>query len=316
MVGYDPKTPQDKTNADRIAAGAASGFFTRALVQPLDVIKIRFQLQLEPISEASQGSKYTSMLQAFRTVVQEEGIYSLWKGHVPAQCLSMVYGAVQFSGFHFLTEKYSHYLHAKSNPVSDFACGALAGCIATSVSHPFDVMRTRLIGQGEPKLYTGQRQAFVMIFKSEGFYGLYRGLIPNLLLIAPQTGAMFLSYKVSKRLWKEKMPSALADSWFQNFCCGALSGTIAKSCVYPLDSVKKRLQIQGFEQARAQFGSTTTYRGVIDCLVRISRHEGLLGLYKGFQPSLLKAALTTAIQFSFYEYFLIAFQKLTQAVQK
>ena len=53
------------------------------------------QLQIEPISRMTSASKYSSIHQAARRIVQEESIFALWKGHVPAQVLSVVYGVVQ-----------------------------------------------------------------------------------------------------------------------------------------------------------------------------------------------------------------------------
>lgn len=86
-----------KTNdykSDHAIAGAVSGFITRFCCQPLDVIKIRFQLQVEPITN-HPVSKYRSVIHAFYSIPKEEGIYALWKGHVPAQLLSIVYGMSQ-----------------------------------------------------------------------------------------------------------------------------------------------------------------------------------------------------------------------------
>ena len=54
-------------------AGAISGAVARFVVGPLDVMKIRFQVQLEPIHNAGV-SKYRSMAQAFATIIKEEGI--------------------------------------------------------------------------------------------------------------------------------------------------------------------------------------------------------------------------------------------------
>ena len=56
--------PDNITSADIAFSGAASGLITRALIQPLDVVKIRFQLQVEPIKRGMPASKYTSMTQA------------------------------------------------------------------------------------------------------------------------------------------------------------------------------------------------------------------------------------------------------------
>ncbi|KAI1291903.1 Mitochondrial thiamine pyrophosphate carrier [Halotydeus destructor] len=312
MVAFNPEKPTDKTNTDRFLAGATSGFVTRAIVQPLDVLKIRFQLQVEPISSSSQTSKYTGMLQATRVMIAEEGIAALWKGHVPAQCLSIGYGAFQFSGFHLLTELYAKHIgyDKKTQPIIHFICGAVSGLSATGASHPFDVVRTRLVGQGEPKLYANQRDAFKHIVSTEGYRGLYRGISPNLLLIGPQAGAIFLSYNALKTLWDESMPSAILNGWTESLVCGALSGLFGKSVVYPLDSVKKRLQVQGFEQARSKFGYTPKYKGLVNCVTKVIKYEGILGLYKGFYPSLVKAAFYTAAQFSFYEYFLKYFRRV------
>ena len=62
--------------SDDAAAGAFSGVAARLLTAPFDVIKIRFQLQNR------ENAKYLSMLQAFRTVIREEGFLSLWKGDI------------------------------------------------------------------------------------------------------------------------------------------------------------------------------------------------------------------------------------------
>jgi solute carrier family 25 thiamine pyrophosphate transporter 19 len=60
-------------NASAIA-GAISGAVSRFIVGPLDVMKIRFQVQLEPIRNAGGVSKYRSLTQAFATIIKEEGI--------------------------------------------------------------------------------------------------------------------------------------------------------------------------------------------------------------------------------------------------
>lgn len=58
-----------------MTAGALAGAVARFVVGPLDVIKIRFQVQLEPITAAGvTSSKYKSLAHAFKTIVKEEGI--------------------------------------------------------------------------------------------------------------------------------------------------------------------------------------------------------------------------------------------------
>lgn len=127
MVGYDPK--KKLREWDYMFAGSASGVITRLLCQPLDVLKIRFQLQVEPIKKnITTNSKYRSVLQATNLIVREEGIKALWKGHVPGQLLSISYGVAQFTSFEVLTEKSAKLgITKKWDIIVNFMCGSISG---------------------------------------------------------------------------------------------------------------------------------------------------------------------------------------------
>lgn len=127
MVGYDSRS-KSLSHSDIVLAGATSSFITRATCQPLDVLKIRFQLQVEPVSAKSPVSKYKSVMQAAALIAREEGVSALWKGHVPAQLLSVVYGATQFWAFEvFSKEAHTMGFYDSYRPFTHFACGALSG---------------------------------------------------------------------------------------------------------------------------------------------------------------------------------------------
>lgn len=84
--------------------------------------------------------------------------------------------------------------------------------------------------------------------------------------------------------------------------CGSGAGVLSKIIIYPLDVVKKRLQVQGFDKARAEFGGVRHYQGMSHCLYTIAMEEGILhGFYKGLAPSLWKAALVSGSSFYVYE---------------
>ena len=77
-------------------AGAFAGACARLVTAPFDVLKIRFQLQF------AEKVKYTSLSQAFATVMKEEGVFGLWKGNVAATYLWISYAMVQFGVYGFL----------------------------------------------------------------------------------------------------------------------------------------------------------------------------------------------------------------------
>ena len=59
-----------------------------------------FQLQVEPLNKAADP-KYYGIFQASRRIIEEEGFKALWKGHIPAQILSIAYGVAQVSDQYF-----------------------------------------------------------------------------------------------------------------------------------------------------------------------------------------------------------------------
>ncbi|KQK11392.1 hypothetical protein BRADI_2g59930v3 [Brachypodium distachyon] len=302
-------------------AGAISGGISRTVTSPLDVIKIRFQVQLEPT--ASWGalrrdvygpSKYTGLMQATKDILREEGLPGFWRGNVPALFMYMPYTAIQFTVLHKLktfasgSSRTEDHLHL--SPYLSYVSGALAGCAATVGSYPFDLLRTILASQGEPKVYPNMRSALVDIIQTRGVRGLYAGLTPTLVEIIPYAGLQFGSYDTFKRSmmsWNRYRYGSEEDdsaSSFQLFLCGFAAGTFSKAACHPLDVVKKRFQIEGLKR-HPRYGArieSSTYQGMYHALKEIVVKEGVGGLYKGLFPSVVKSAPAGAVTFVAYEY--------------
>ncbi|QCE13254.1 mitochondrial thiamine diphosphate carrier 2-like isoform X1 [Vigna unguiculata] len=311
---------QLKRAAIDATAGALSGAVSRTVTSPLDVIKIRFQVQLEPTSswtllrkDLSTPSKYTGMLQATKDIFREEGMRGFWRGNVPALLMVMPYTSIQFTVLHKLKTLASGSSktenHMNLSPYLSYMSGAIAGSAATVGSYPFDLLRTILASQGEPKVYPNMRTAFVDIVQTRGFQGLYAGLSPTLVEIIPYAALQFGTYDTFKRwamAWNQRQHSNSTTeniSSFQLFLCGVSAGTCAKLATHPLDVVKKRFQIEGL-QRHPRYGARVehrAYNNMLDAIKRILQMEGWAGLYKGIVPSTVKAAPANAVTFVAYE---------------
>ena len=280
-------------------AGSVSGVLTRAIAQPLDCAKVRHQLQVEPIKFAI-GAKYTSTLQTFQLIFKEEGLKGLWKGHNAGQILSVTYAFGQFAAFdQFNNQSKKMKFFEEHEQIRHSLAGGLGGAIGMIISTPFDVVRTRLIAQDANKGYKNINDAFKKIFKKEGFKGLFRGIVPAVTQIAPLAAIQFWSYNLI--ISQSKLLLDSPASRFTILFAGILSGVISKSCVYPLDLTKRRLQIQQFQAQRTSFGNNIYCTGLIDCLMQTVRNEGLKGLYKGLVPTIIKSGTVSGLHFLFYE---------------
>lgn len=143
----------------------------------------------------SQESKYKSILQACRVIYKEESLLGFWKGHNPAQVLSIGYGITQFAVYEFLNEKSRHSeTLQRHKQLKSFVCGGAAGAAASVIATPLDVIRTRIIVQDKNKGYKNAFQATRFIFREDGIRGFYRGFVPSLWQIIPLAGLNFLFY--------------------------------------------------------------------------------------------------------------------------
>uniref|UniRef100_A0A0N5A5X3 Mitochondrial thiamine pyrophosphate carrier n=1 Tax=Parastrongyloides trichosuri TaxID=131310 RepID=A0A0N5A5X3_PARTI len=302
MVGIHPNHSEIRSLSlyENITSGFLTGTATRVLIQPLDVLKIRFQLQEEPTRGEGSG-KYRGIMQAIRTIYREEGIKAFWKGHVPAQLLSQVYAIVQFSSYIELARYFSNLFedHKSNQSYGDFLAGSLSGSLSITMSMPLDVIRTRMVAQGDPKVYKNIRDAFVKIYCREGYRGFYKGLSASLTQNAPFTGLQFLSYNFLGHIWNENISQN--NSSIGSAICGGVAGCFSKFLMYPFDMVRHRMQILASD--RKGFGKSTNHVGMIGTFRKVVREESIFGLYKGLVASVIKAGVMAGLSFCSFELF-------------
>ncbi|XP_015506677.1 mitochondrial uncoupling protein 3 isoform X6 [Parus major] len=77
---YTPKGAENTGMAARLLAGCTTGAVAVACAQPTDVVKVRFQAS-GALSESAR--RYSSTVDAYRTIAREEGIRGLWRGTLP-----------------------------------------------------------------------------------------------------------------------------------------------------------------------------------------------------------------------------------------
>jgi solute carrier family 25 thiamine pyrophosphate transporter 19 len=276
------------------------------VIAPLDVIKIRLQLQVHSLSDplsvrSIHGPVYKGTLGTLRQILREEGLTGLWKGNIPAEGLYLAYGSVQFSAYTY----FSHLLESVPEPyaipssANSFLSGALAGACATTATYPLDLLRTRFAAQGRDRVYTSIVASVRHIAEHEGPGGFFRGLGAGVSQIVPYMGLFFASYEALKPLVASSvvpLPFGTSDA-----AAGIMASVLSKTAVYPLDTTRKRLQVQGPMRSRYVHRNIPVYAGVVSTVSHIWKHEGRRGLYRGLTVSLLKAAPASAVTMWTYE---------------
>ncbi|MES1902509.1 MAG: hypothetical protein MHPSP_001351 [Paramarteilia canceri] len=305
-IGYGGSDKYDLSSLQKVMCGGLAGAFCRLVTNPLDLVKIRFQLQAEPISKnvnhLATNSKYTGLGQAFKQIYKEEGFMGYYKGHMNGQLLSISCSIVQYGTYEVTSRLLYQIFGMTNNHINSFFAGYASAFNAILVCYPFDILRTRFSSQ--PSFYYKSNfHAAQDIFRADGIRGFYKGLVPAVLSQAPQSSLYFSLYSVLKSCYNYTTKYSELDevNVQRTFICSFSAGWISKIIMFPCDLVKKRLQIQGFETGRKQLGKTYEYNGAIHCFKTIVKYEGVRGLYKGLAPGLIKAAFVSSSSTVSYE---------------
>ncbi|KAL6814775.1 mitochondrial carrier [Trichoderma camerunense] len=285
-----------------VSAGAIAGLVSRFIVAPLDVVKIRLQLQpyslSDPLAPLREAPAYRGTVRTIKHILRHEGLTGLWKGNVPAELMYVCYSAVQFTTYRSTTVFLQTALPTRMpDSAETFVAGAVSGAAATGATYPLDLLRTRFAAQGRHRVYSSLRGALWDIYRDEGPKGFFRGLGPALGQIIPFMGIFFASYEgLRLQLGHLHLPWGSGDA-----TAGIVASVVAKTAVFPLDLVRKRIQVQGPTRSKYVYNDIPIYTSAVRGIRSIYRTEGLRGLYKGLPISLVKAAPSSAITLWTYE---------------
>lgn len=79
--------------------------------------------------------------------------------------------------------------------------------------------------------------------------------------------------------------------------CGAAAGTVGQTVAYPLDVIRRRMQMAGWKDAASvvtgdgKAKAALEYNGMVDAFRKTVRHEGFGALYKGLVPNSVKVSV-------------------------
>ncbi|KAI9655816.1 MAG: hypothetical protein M1821_005251 [Bathelium mastoideum] len=205
-----------------------------------------------------------------------------------------------------------------------FVAGGLGGMMASTITSPLDVLRTRLqsdfyqsqlaasrVARGIPHLsqlsparsaimhITETFQILFAIPRQEGWRALFKGLGPNLVAVIPAQATKFYTYGNGKKIISKHLNDGKESAWV-HLCAAATSGIITGTVTNPIWLVKTRLQLDRSHAERAGSLRTRKYKNALDCTLQTVRHEGIRGLYRGLSASYLGITEST-LQWVLYE---------------
>lgn len=275
-----------------LVAGGVAGAVSRTCTSPLERLKILNQVRgMKTIGKNEYRGVFSSLAQMYRI----EGLRGFFKGNGTNVIRIAPYSAIQFMSY----EKYKKKFLEKDGedavhltPVQNLVAGGMAGVTSLLCTYPLDLVRSRLTVQTTEEKYKGIAATFRMVYREEGFKGLYKGMLTSIMGVAPYVAINFTTYETLKRLWADSnRPPTIVES----LAFGAVAGAAAQTFTYPIDLLRRRLQLQGIG------GAPNVYTGPFHAVKTIVKEEGVLALYRGMIPCYLKVIPAISISFCTYE---------------
>ncbi|XP_061706508.1 mitochondrial thiamine pyrophosphate carrier-like isoform X2 [Cydia pomonella] len=312
VVGY--KKDETLTPNQKLIAGVVSGITTRFITQPLDIVKVRTQLQAK-----DKGSTWIGL--SWR-IFKEEGVTTFWHGHSLGQLHSILSVASQFHAYEISTKFVENYASQYTSPqfkkVLLFMCGIFAGCVSATLVSPIEVIRVRqMVVKAQ---YGGMLQGAREVYRRGGILAFYEGLTASLMQMGPQVGITFAVFRFVQPLVldylvyledgeqtdTEKKATKTKHLLISSSIAGSTAGFVSKTATYPFDLAKRRLQI-GSHQPDPNVKTPTMSQNLVkcsslvSCLLDMVRKEGVSGLYAGWDVSNYRAQVQSVAAFTTYE---------------
>ncbi|KAK8791883.1 hypothetical protein WA158_005260 [Blastocystis sp. Blastoise] len=179
-----------------------AGIIGSVITAPIWVIKTRMQLQQKNLIPKEQ--QYKSFLDALIQIVQKEGFKTLYCGLIPSLLL-VSHGVLQLTTYEEC-KRIGHHFNITDNGKTGFIYGGISKAVASFLTYPLQVTRSRLQQFGAQSIYSGFINCLKTSFLKEGIRGLYSGFIPNILRTVPNSSITFMTYEFMVNLY-DKMSS-------------------------------------------------------------------------------------------------------------
>lgn len=287
-------------------AGAIAAMVSRTFVAPLERLKLEYMVRGEQ----------KKLFELVKTIAATQGLKGFWRGNLINILRTAPFKAVNFYAYDTYRKQLLRFSgNEETTNFERFIAGAAAGITASVLCLPLDTIRTKIVAPGGEAL-GGVIGAFRYMIQNEGFFSLYKGLVPSIMSMAPSGAVFYGVYDIlksaylhspegRKRIQKMNQHGEELTAFDQlelgpirTLLYGAIAGACAEAATYPFEVVRRRLQLQ----------VQATKLSAVGTFVKIVEQGGVPALYAGLIPSLLQVLPSAAISYFVYEFMKIVFK--------
>nr|AAM97613.1 ADP/ATP carrier [Euplotes sp.] len=191
----------------------------------------------------------------------------------------------------------------KKNFLQDFLIGGVSAAISKTCVAPIERVKLLLQNQDASsqikadQRYKGISDCFVRVAREQGIPSMWRGNMANVIRYFPTQALNFAFKDTFKRYLNPYNKKTQPGMFFVgNILSGGAAGAASLCVVYPLDFARTRLAVDvGKGEGSRQFN------GLVDCIAKIAKSDGPLGLYRGFGISVMGIIVYRGAYFGLFD---------------
>ncbi|XP_063813113.1 mitochondrial ornithine transporter 1-like [Pseudophryne corroboree] len=278
-----------------LTAGAAGGTACVLTGQPFDTAKVKMQ---------TFPNMYRGLIDCALKTYKQVGFRGFYIGTSPALLANIAENSVLFMSYGFCQKIVRNIAgldkHATLSDVQNAAAGSVASIFAAMVLCPTELVKCRLQAMHElkvsGKLAQGHNTVWSVVkdvVQRDGPFGFYQGLTSTICREMPGYFLFFGGYELSRSFFASGGKSKDELGPIALMISGGFGGIALWLAVYPVDCVKSRIQVLSITGKQAGFMGTCS---------SIVKNEGILMLYSGLKPTLIRAVPANGALFLAYEY--------------
>ncbi|DAZ92883.1 TPA: hypothetical protein N0F65_011717 [Lagenidium giganteum] len=298
----------------KIVLGGVANIVAASITNPIDVVKIRLQLQ-SVVAQTESGVvadalRYHGFRHGLRAILKEEGVAGWYKGIQASLFREGSYSALRFGLYDVFKERYDEWLLPKAPDGQPLAVstplhikilsGATSGAVGSALANPMDLVKVRMQGDRSGLRYNN---SFLFacrdIYQHDGVIkGFYRGVGPTTLRAMVLTATQLASYDHMKAVLVDATP--LEEGFAVHIIASMFAGLMAATTSSPIDVIKTKIMNECSKTTASHeyFNSSQLMRrAVIDVL----RTDGVRGFFKGWFPNWIRLGPHTIISLMVYE---------------
>lgn len=193
-------------------AGSLARTISATVISPIELFRTRLQALPAPNQPAPT---YATTFASITLMVKDQGVRALWRGLGPTLWRDVPFSGMYWAGFESFKRYFTESQIIEPGVPMTFISGALSGTIASLVTNPLDVIKTRRQVFTPSKSCSPQalsHPASTMpllqhIIKTEGWKALFAGVVPRTAKVAPACGMMIAAYEGVGKLLGGKQAS-------------------------------------------------------------------------------------------------------------